>query len=226
MNDSSYTAQLLYKLIKPSLHTVSLCERSKSQSQWQHKARAHARMHACTHARTHARKRTAPQPHSLLSNPDGRWGCEVANRSRRAADKCKRMTQPWSVWRLLAMIFRIRLICSVCSQCKLVWSSHSMCTQAVQSFIVSNSRENGVCFKTPLSISIFFFCIIPPKNQPRCTEVRGYIVSGGIWSNICFSLGRKGNHDSVEMQWIQIAKQKVIRTHVRCYDPESMLPRP
>lgn len=48
MDDSSDRAQLLYKLIKPSLHPASLCRKGQSRSDNDSEKRRHMRAHAHT----------------------------------------------------------------------------------------------------------------------------------------------------------------------------------
>lgn len=109
MDGSSDRAQLLYKLIKPSLHPTSL---AKGQSHSQNDSTKHGHMH--THAHT-CRNAQAPsyivQDQFLMAV----WMWR-AKEGRRAAAKWERMTQPWSLVRLLVMISLILLICSVSYQ--------------------------------------------------------------------------------------------------------------
>lgn len=109
MDDSSDRLQLLYKLIKPSLRPASL---AKGQSHSQNDSTK------CRHVHRHTymQKPAALWPCSSQSNPDGHCECEGGKESRRTAAKWNRMTHPWSLVRLLVMIFLILLICSVSYQ--------------------------------------------------------------------------------------------------------------
>lgn len=101
MDDSSDRAQLLYKLIKPSLHPslkVKGAARMTAQS---------SSKHAATHSLTATSFTIRPW-----------WAVPIwrGEGGRRTAAKCNRMTQPRSLVRLLIMISLILLICSASYQ--------------------------------------------------------------------------------------------------------------